>query len=259
MGRTFRGRKSSKRYGRVNKRRYGRKYGLRNRGRKSKFGRGRGMQRIQKRRYPARNPFGDKVQVKFKFTAGGLLTTAGVPQQYVQTVGAFNDLAQAETAFGACPGFTVYPTLFQNYRVTGVKIRYTPLVNANTPDRNSIQFVMGSDGVLLTPSLRTLPEQRWCKYTASPNFGGGPFRSTSLYLSTSKVGGADRSINVDEQYTSTTNTSAPFYNVVPQQLGFQYGLVNGSESNYTPNITIGSYMLSMTYYVSFWGRRTITQ
>lgn len=241
---------------------YGRRFSKRY-GRFSKFRRGRGMQRIQKRRFPARNPFGDKVQLKFKFTAGGQLHPASGPNtQFVQVTGAFNDLATAETVFGTCPGFTVYPTLFQNYRVTGCKIRFMPIYGDSvTGNYESIAYVMGSDGILASPTVSTLPEQRWCSYRVMNQFQtGGAVKPVSLYLSTMKVAGADRSIANDDDYTGTTNLTAPFYNAVPEQLGFQFGLcaLNGSNltASYLP-APLAKYMVSFTYYVTFWGRRSI--
>lgn len=251
-------RRTYRKYGGLKRRksRYGRKF-VRKYGRKSFKRSGRGMQRIQRRRYPARNPFGDKVQVKFKFTNGGSYSVPG--GTFVQTTGAFNDLAQAEAAFTACPGFTVYPTLFQNYRVTGLKIRFTPMYNPASAYA-ATGFVCGGDGILATPSISNLPEQRWAVYKNLNNWGtGGAVKSLSLYLSTVKVGGADRSIATDDNYTSTTNTSAPYYNAVPQQLGFQYGLVATNGTNFVSGGThLCDYMVSFTYYVTFWGRRSIT-
>lgn len=222
--------------------------------RRSKFRRGRGMQRIQKRRYPARNPFGDKVQVKFKFTTGGQFV--GNNQPFIQVTGAFNDLNQAATAFGACPGFQVYPTLFQNYRVTGVKIKLTPFVNAG--GQGVVGYIMGGDGILAAPAMSTLPEQRWAKYKVLTQYAQGGFnKSISNYLSTMKIAGADRTVANDIQYTSTTNTSAPFYNNVPEQLGFQFGILMVSGSNFAAATNYADYMLEFTYYTTFWGRRNI--
>lgn len=257
MAKIYRRRRFSK-YGRLKRRRsfYGRKYG---RKRFSKFGRVRGMQRLQRRRYPARNPFGDKVQVKFKFSSGGVFTVTNA--NFVQITGAFNDLASAESAFTACPGFTVYPTLFQNYRVTGVKIRFTPMMNPATAAQGpATGFIMGSDGILTNPTIATLPEQRWVTYKNLNNWAaGGQTKSLSLYLSTMRVGGGDRTIANDEEYTSTCNDTAPFYNAVPEQLGFQFGLLNTSGALWpgTGGATLATYMLSFTYYVTFWGRRSI--
>lgn len=258
MARTFR-RRSRRTLSGVRKRYGRRKLGLRKR---SRFGRrrvGRGMQRIQRRRYPARNPFGDKVQVKFKFTNGGTFTVTNAA--FVQQTGAFNDLSQAETAFTACPGFTVYPTLFRNYRVTGVKIRFTPMMHPATAAQGpATAFIMGGDGVLLNPSIATAPEQRWITYKTLNNWQtGGTTKSLGLYLSTMKVGGADRTIANDQDYTSTCNTTSPFYNAVPEQVAFQFGLLNTSGALWpgTGGALLCTYMVSFTYYVSFWGRREI--
>lgn len=258
MARSYR-RRSRRVLGGGVRKRYGRrKLGLR-RGRRLYRRKSRGMQRIQRRRYPARNPFGDKVQVKFKFTNGGTFTVTNA--NFVQQTGAFNDLSQAESAFTACPGFTVYPTLFSNYRVTGVKIRFTPMMHPATAAQGpATAFIMGGDGVLLTPSIATAPEQRWISYKTLNNWQtGGATKSLSLYLSTMKVGGADRTIANDQDYTSTCNTSAPFYNAVPEQVAFQFGLLNTSGALWpgTGGALLCTYMVSFTYYVTFWGRREI--
>lgn len=255
-------RRTNRKYGGLKRRksRYGRKF-VRKYGRKSFKRSGRGMQRLQRRRYPARNPFGDKVQVKFRFTNGSRFTVTNT--SFVQNVGAFNDLAAAESTFGACPGFFVYPTLFQNYRVTGLKIRFTPMMNPDNADQGpATAFILGSDGILSNPSIATIPEQRWCTYKNLNNwYTGGQTKSLSLYLSTMKVGGGDRTIANDDQYTSTTNTSSPYYNAVPSQLGYQYGLLNCTNTIWPG--TVGNnlcvFTVTFTYYVTFWGRRSIIQ
>lgn len=248
-------RRTNRKYGALKRRRsrYGRRF-VRKYGRKSFKRSGRGMQRIQKRRFPARNPFGDKVQVKFKFTVGGQFV--GNNQPFIQVNGAFNDLNQAATAFGTCPGFDVYPTLFQNYRVTGVKIKLTPFVNAG--GLGVVGYVMGVDGILSNPSMSTLPEQRWAKYKVLTQYAqGGSNKSISNYLSTMKIAGADRTVANDIDYTGTTNTSAPFYNTVPEQLGFQFGILFVNGTNFTIATPYADYMLEFTYYTTFWGRRNV--
>lgn len=217
------------------------------------------MQRIQRRRYPARNPFGDKVQVKFRFSVGGKsLTTAN---SVSQSTFAFNDLAQAETIGVGTPGFTVYPTLFQNYRVTGIKIRFTPMLHAAESSQGPVTaFILGSDGVFMSPNIFNIPEQRWCVYKNLNNWQtGGQTKSLSLYLSTVKVAGADRTTINDDDYTGTCNTASPFYNPVPKQLGAQFGLLNTDGANWPGGVgkLLTTNLISYTYYVTFWGRRSI--
>ena len=208
------------------------------------------MQRLQKHRYGVNNPFGDKVQVKFRMTGGSVMSGNGT-DNYVQATGAFNDLSQAENDYSNCPGFFIYPTLFNKYRVTGVKIRFTPMSLTGV----NIGYIMGSNGILTAPTMDTLPEQRWCRYKPL-NFytGGGTTKSISMYLSSVKVAGGDRTTSNDEDYTSTTNTSAPYYNAVPNQIGYQYGVMSVDGNALSGQVA--NYIISMTYYVTFWDRRT---
>lgn len=238
------------------RRSYGRKrYSVKRRSYR-KYGRKpyrRGNQRIVKKRYPVNNPFGDKVQVKFRFSIGGRFNPLSSVTA-VDVSGPFNDLNAAETQWTTCPGFDVYPKQFKNYRVTGVKVRFTPKILDTSTGASYMGFILGSDTGYLGIAYNTLPEQRWVRYKPLNNYlSGGSTKSLSLYLSTLKVGGADRTIAIDEDYTSTTNTSAPYYNSVPKQLVMQFGILSDNSTQFDGHVC--NYTAQLTYYVTFWGKR----
>lgn len=224
------------------------------------------MQRIVKRKYPVRNPFGDKVQVKFRTTFGSSINMPGAASQFVRVTGSINDLSVAQAAIGGSPGYSLYPELFNRYRVTGLKIKFTPLLNSRAtdgttvPPESLIAFVNGGP-LINSPQANSVPEQRWCKYKPINNWQvGGATKSVSLYLSTLKTAGADRTAANDMDYTATTIAASPWYNAPVISIPFEYGIcaLKGSNLNYKAGEKICDYLVTYTYYVSFWDRRPIT-
>lgn len=223
------------------------------------------MQRLVKTKYPARNPFGDKVFVKFRMTKGGTMI-APASQQYVRVEGEMNDLSETLVDLGNAPGYSWYPQLFQNYRVTGLKIKFTPVINPLTSEGNTlppqslIAYINAGDGLSSNPAVNTLPEQRWCRYKYLNSwFQGGPTKSVSLYMSTNKLAGGDRTTSSSVTYTGTCTATTPYYSTVESQLHYEYGIctLNGANFIGPAGAKICDYMVTYTYYVTFWGRRPI--
>lgn len=162
-----------------------------------------------------------------------------------------NDLSDIESKFGAVPGFTIYPLLFQNYRVTGVKINFTPI----TDNALLLGFTYAGD---LMPAIttNTLTENRWSSWKPLGNVNtGGPTKRISRYYSVVAVGGGDRTIANDDTWTGDTNNSAPFYNQPPERVSAYFGV--------TPIVTLPStanipYIVTLTVYVTYWNRRPVT-
>lgn len=231
---------------------------------RSRYGRRRGRrgQKIVRRRYPARNPFGDRVQVKFKFSRGGeMLSNSAV--QYVRTSGTLNDLSGVITNIGSCPGFTIYPQLFNNYRVTGMKVTLTPMIDpdssVNVPEPMTA-YINGGNGLLASPDVGSIPEQRWARYkNINCWLSGGSNRTVANYLSVYKLAGADRTVASDVDYTGTTLTTSPWYTAPAKGVSYEYGIVSASGSNWqTPTgDRLCTFQVNITWYVTFWGRRNL--
>lgn len=228
--------------------------------------RGRGMQRLVKRSYPVRNPFGDKVFVKFRATRGGSFMVPSPAAEFVRVEGIVNDLSTTLVAMGNSPGFSWYPQLFQQYRVTGLKIRFTPILNpidnagATLAPQGMIAYINAGQNLAPNPSVSSLPEQRWCRYKPINSwFMGGSTKSVSLYMSVNKLAGGDRTTANDIDYTGTTITSTPWYSAVPEHLNFEFGITSLNDGNFLGPATnkLCDYMVTYTYYVTFWGRRPL--
>lgn len=190
----------------------------------------------------------------------------GVATQFVRVVGDMNDLSTAQAQIGGSPGFSLYPELFLRYRVTGLKIKFTPLLNSRATDGTTVPpetllaYVNGGP-LINSPQANSIPEQRWCKYKPINNWQvGGNTKSVSLYLSTVKAAGADRTVANDLDYTGTTIAASPWYNAPNLLIPMEYGIcaLKGANLNYQAGEKICDYLVTYTYYVTFWERRPIT-
>lgn len=190
----------------------------------------------------------------------------GAATQAVRITGSINDLSTAQATVGGSPGFSFYPQLFARYRVTGLKLKFTPLLNGRATDGTTIPpetLLAFINGGPLTSSTQAnnVPEQRWCKYKPINNWQfGGATKSVSLYLSTLKTAGADRTAANDLDYTSTCITTTPYYNGPNVLIPYEYGIcaMKGANLSYLSGEKICDYLITYTYYVTFWDRRPIT-
>lgn len=228
--------------------------------------RGRGMQRLVKRRYPARNPFGDKVFVKFRVTKGGTFNVPSPSAEFVRQVGPVNDLSGTLALMGNSPGYSWYPQLFENYRVTGLKIRFTPIINtlnnegATLPPQGMIAYINAGPTLAANPSVSSLPEQRWCRYKPINSwYTGGPTKSVSLYMSVQKLAGGDRTTATDLEYTGECQSTTPYYGAVVNTVNYEWGITTLNDGNFIGVATdkLCDYMVTYTYYVTFWNRRPL--
>lgn len=163
---------------------------------------------------------------------------------------------------GQAPGMAEYAQLFQNYRISGVKFRFTPIMDLRVQETAGNEvvpaaFIYAGDGLLVNPSVSNIPEQRWAVYKVLNNWRtGGAVKSVSMYVSAMKVAGGDRTVSNDIEYTGTCNTTAPYYNPPNAQLGFQIGVFDIAGGNLVA-ARMGEYILTATTYVTFWGRRSL--
>lgn len=223
-----------------------------------------GIQKIVSKRYRVtNNPFGDKVQYKFKFSLGGTLTAPGGTSFFqAQTSLRAMDLAHAQTVFTSCPGFLDYGRLFSRYRVTGIKVRFTPVWNDVAAGGTGIVpcAYMEAHGPndVPNPSISVMPERRWGRWKPLNNWeNGGGTKGISMYYSIPKVVGPDRIVINDAAYTGTITTAEPPVYVTPTNGGdmsVRMGIMSAGGDN-IPAGTYGSYILTATYYTTLWTRK----
>lgn len=192
----------------------------------------------------------------------------GAPAQFIRKTIAMNDLSTVLVNFGNSPGFSWYPQLFQNYRVTGLKMKFTPLINTREAadplvtlaPETLLAFINAGDGLAINPQANSVPEQRWCKYKPLNNWlAGGATKSVSLYMSTMKLAGGDRTVANSVNYTGECSAITPYYTQPDTVLNCEYGVcaLKGSNLSYANGDKICDYLITLTYYVTFWGRRPL--
>lgn len=226
--------------------------------------------RIVNRRYRmTNNPFGDRIQYKFKFSFGGTLTAPGGTSFFTTNTLRFIDLADAETRFGSCPGFIDYARLFKIYRVTGCKVRFTPIWNdvgaggAGVVPCAFIQawrFTDASD-TPPDPAVASLPEQRWSVWRPLNNWeAGGNTKGMKLYVTPTKVCGPDITVPTQSTFVGVTNETSPFYSTptAGNTALMRYGVFSMGGTT-IPAGSYGSYLVTVTYYTTMWGRRNNLQ
>jgi len=216
------------------------------------------MQRIQRRRYPVNNPFGDKIFVKFRCTTGGNLQAPSVAAPSAGQTWNLNDLGTA-VGNGGAPGLEEYSLLFKRYRITGAKVKVT-IYNEVSSDAFNVDPAWGfitasSDAIDMSDyHLSDIQHLRWVKYKPLNNWTSGARATTiSAYFSCLKVFGADRTIPDDLDYTATTNSAGtPFYNTPSITAGVGWGVVKANASNWGASESIGQYTQTVTYYAQLW-------
>lgn len=162
-----------------------------------------------------------------------------------------NDLSDIEIKIGTSPGFTFYPLLFQNYRVTGVKIAFTPI----TDNALLIGYTYAGPAMTVTRT-NTLAENRWSSWKPLGNVNtGGPTKRITRYYSVMAVGGGDRTIANDDTWTGDTNLVSPYHTQPAERISAYFGV--------TPIVALPSavnvpYIVTLTVYVTYWNRRPIT-
>ncbi len=162
-----------------------------------------------------------------------------------------NDLADIATKFGTAPGFQFYPLIFQNYRVTGVKINLTPIT-----DNALLLGYTYAGTAMTTTNTNTLTENRWATWKPLGNVNtGGPTKRISRYFSVVAVGGGDRTIANDDTWTGDTNTTAPYYTQPAETISAYFGV---SPIVQLQNAAQVPYIATLTVYVTYWNRRPIT-
>lgn len=205
---------------------------------------------------------GDKLFYKSRTTFGNSLTIIAGNSFIRAPVIQLNSMAAIVTAFGQTPGLSQAAVSFNQYKLRGVKLKFTywplgpntqPVCAYTNADAVSAQLVA------LIPTIDVIPEQRWGKYRTLtfPGQGAKP-TSLSTYYSVNKVWGPDRTESNSVNFTSSTTLASPFHNVPVAGPFMEFGLFTMSGFAALAPIEV-EYKVEVTSYLQYWGRRPSTQ
>lgn len=244
-------RRGFRRYRRSRSRRYIRRRGVYRRRRNYRRPYRRSANRLVRRRFGSKNPFGDRVQIKFNIVHQGQLTFPISPSTNAQFVAVeFNNMADIIDKVATAPGMTQYANLFENYRISGVKVTLTPI----TASPLLIGFVYAGNQIPVV-NTHSLTETRWSRWKALGNVNaGGATKRISRYFSVVSVGGGDRTIANDADWTGETNTASPFFTAPAETVNLYFG---ASPLTAFTEETVVPYIVSLVVYTTFWNRRSI--
>lgn len=232
----------------------------------------RGQRRARNPQYVKRKRYYKRKRNQYP-KAVNLRMTTGVPDRvmiklkYVQetpffdAVGASPSLAcfrgngpydPYQTGIGSQPvGYDEWCAFYSRYRVHGSKCK-VDILNLNTNTANSsVMFTLIPSASVLTSALNPveIAQNRYGKYVLlSPSSGGYSPRIISNYMSTKKILGV-KSINPDE-YSSPVNT-------FPVEQWFWN--IQALNINFVPQTFDCVSIITVTYYMEFFGRKELDQ
>lgn len=208
----------------------------------------RSFPRVKTVNWNSRNVGGDRANAKLFFVASRSFTVApsetSASLQFPMNAPHITASGQVSwiNLFGNAPGARSLAGLYSNYRVRGVKLKFTyfPTVYAapmvGFVDAQADASVITDTPSFPAPAIQTTGEQRWAKTKLinNPNQGGSP-SSISVYYSVNKVQGPDNVVKNDMDYVGSTKFDAPFFDEV--SVGSEFGPRRG------PTVQFGIYPL----------------
>lgn len=274
-------RRSSRRRLRTNKRRF--------RIKRTKL-RSRGMNRIRKYRFSSKNIGGDKCYAKLRYVTAGTFNIAigqsQVTQNVAFAVGAstvssnLND-ASISGRFGTTPNLSTLASLYQRYRIRGVRLKLTvwpttggvtqPICVFMNAASSQVDLATTSNGpspAFPPADISVTPEQRWSRSAVIRNTGQGANPTKiSAYYSVDKVQGPDKSIPVNSAYYGTTQLTAPFWSdAAPgapdtpiNSPWLEFGMYTMSGGLVAGTAVEAVIKAEATVYTEFWGKRSSIQ
>lgn len=233
---------------------------------------------MQQRRFPARNPFGDKIIHTYVWSEGDNLTVPAQgsdPYSFVTMrmdlgIGAGN-AGGVPDKMGSSPGLTEYISLFDKYRVysficvtTFTNLTANPVLlwhQAAPGDANSM-----TEGAV--PLVSNIPEQRWTKSRLLGPAGSN--RSVTKIVSRYnpyKIVSFDRGSTTAQAYGVITNPATPEITAIPYAQGaapypwFRYGITCYDDQipGTTPVVPNVAYHTKVYLRVQHFDRKYITQ
>lgn len=238
------------------------------------------MQRIRKVRWAARNIGGDRCFAKLRYVTGENFTIAtGTSAQFYNqaiNIGSWpsttSDATSLYAIMGNTPNLSTLASLYQRYRIRGIKLRLTFWQQGGVPcclytnaTGTTSQLGSGPSPPFVTPTITVLPEQRWAKYrVCQATVAGGKATSLSVYYSVNKVFGPDNTVRNDIGFTGETQQTSPYWseqgdpNSHPVNFPWmQYGIFTLSGQNVAAgNASFGVLKIEQTVYTEFFGKRT---
>lgn len=244
----------------------------------------RGMQRIKTVRYPRRNVGGDRAFTKLYYVRGVTLA-APISYTYLTQNLAYNvgnapsgsNLESVSIAgvLGSTPGLSVLAQLYTQYRIRGIKLRFTVYpstaysvpaifyVNAVTSSRPAESSFNTPNPDFPAISVDSTTEQRWCRYRVIANAQTGAKPTTlSAYYSVNRVFGPDAVVKNDLTFCGDLSSVAPYWSAS----GFptsgpwlQFGVTGmAAGQTFLPEVSF-VVKIEATVYTQFWGKRSMIQ
>lgn len=219
------------------------------------------IQRTKIDRWGVNNSGNDILYYKSKHVFGATQTLLTGSSQGVSGALQLNSLASISTNFGSNAGLALAATSFLRYRVSGIKVKVTWFPNtatglANEPIVGFIEATADSSS-FSTPAITTTPEQRFMKYRILNGPASGRPTTVTYYLSSKLIGGADRIVTTDKDYTGTTNTVLPLFNDPVSGARWRWGIFTMNGGTVVLNQTY-PFKIEITAYCKFWSKRAYT-
>ena len=140
--------------------------------------------------------------------------------------------------------------MYQRYDCRGCKMKVTMLPTSNTVAASSIVWgiIPNNDSafVFTRNDLVELPLAKW--KTMNALYGAGRNQSISYYMTTQKIKGISKGALFDDTYRADTNQTP-----ISQ---WYWNLITASVDGST--IPACNFVVELTYYVKFYGRKTLT-
>lgn len=247
----------------------------------------RGMQKIKKVRWPARNIGGDRAYCKLRYVIGSDFTIA--PTESYESVNVVYNIGADSTnpvvsgtihdIFGDTPNLSTMGALYTNYRIRGIKLKLTYWQQSGSPVvlyTNAVTSQTGASTApspnFVVPNISVLPEQRWARYRVCGATAAGAKPTTlKAYYSVNKVYGPDAVVKNDADFIGKMSPAYPYWGTLETLPGpdrpfplrttwLQYGIftLNGQPLANDDSV-LGVLKVEATVYCEFFGKRVQTQ
>jgi len=236
------------------------------------------MQKIKTTRWPVKNIGGDRSRCKLRYVIGTQFDIAAEAASKTQNLAMNYGAAISESypiaalsiagVFGQTPNLQTMAALYTRYRIRGIKLRLTywqqtgaPVflfTNAQTNLDTFSQDDTAPAPAFVSPTISTLPEQRWAKYrVCQMTATGGRATSLSAYYSVNKVYGPDNTVRNDHDFSGGMRIDTPYWGspVVTRGPWCQWGIANLSGAN---GASTGVLKVEATVYCEFFAKRVTT-
>ncbi len=218
------------------------------------------MQRIKRTRWPTKNPYGDNLFFKIRYTRGGTMTIPIGSSRVTASSLQMNSGADWVGVFADSPGVAALAAAFENYRIFGVKIKTLVWpVNQGVGAEPVVFFYEATpQPSTLQPATDNMPEQRWVRYrTVSFAQSGAKPTTVSAYYSVNKVYGPDAIVKNSINFTGGLQIASPYFLSPVDGPHIRWGLFTISSDAVTA-ATDFTIKQELTLYTKFFSKRQMT-